>query len=316
MRPSPGCRSGVALITVVLTAALAACGGPEATAKQTAATRVTSRRAQLGPLPGSRALAAASAWRLLDSLGLPAGSRRMPVRPVPPGLDQPGVGFFGPGIVVDVYRLYRLPMTVADAIAFLQAHVPAGTVSSGGTGAASGSGVSETAIAVFQRHVPAGIDEIGLVETLVAGPGGSALLRADAQVLWYPPRSAAEYLVAARFRSVRIIVRSVLVMVGGNTGTADVTGGQRLIRPLVAVLDSMHATPPPDYPCASGSQYYTLLFAPAVPQQRAVVVESGSCGVDLVSVGGRPQPELSDTGRPGALVDRLLREYGSSRRSR
>jgi hypothetical protein len=293
MRSSSSCRSGVALITVALAAALAACGGPQATARQTAATPVTSRQAQLGPLPGSRVLAVASAWRLLDSLGLPAGSRRMPVWPVPPGLGQPGVGFFGPGIVVDVYRLYRLPITVADAIAFLRAHVPAGTVSSGGTGAASGSGVTDTAIAVFQRHVPAGIDEIGLAETLVAGPGGSALLR-----------------------SVRIIVRSVLFMVGGNTGTADVTGGQRLIRPLVAVLDSMHATPPPDYPCASGSQYYTLLFAPAVPQQRAVVVESGSCGADLVSVGGRPQPELSDTGRLGALVDRLLREYRSSPRSR
>ena len=316
MMSSSRCRSGIALATVALTAALAACAGPAGTTRQTAATQLPAgQSARLVPLPGSRALAVACARRLLDSLGLPAGSRRMRVRPVPPGLDQPGVGFGGPGILVDVYRLYRLPMTVPGALAFLRARLPAGTVNSGASGESNGGGVTETAIAVSQRHVPAGIDVIGLSETLVAGSGGWSLLRADAQVFWYPPRSAAEYLVAARFRSVRIIVRPVRVMVNGSTGALGVTGSQRLIRPLVAVLDSMHATPPLLFPCPPGRQYYKLLFAPAVPQQRAVVAQSASCGTDLVSVGGRSQPELVDGGRLGALVDRLVREYRSPRRS-
>jgi hypothetical protein len=307
----PRCRSGAALLAVALTAALAACAGPEATANQTAATHVTARRsAQLGPPPGSRALALASASRLLGSLRLPAGSRRMPPRPVPPGLGQPGLGFGGPGNFLDVHRLYRVPTTVARAVAFLQAHVPPGAVSSGGSGGSSADGVTSTAIAESGREVPAGIDQIHLVETLVAGPGGLSLLRADAQVLWYPPRSAAEYLVAARFRSVRITVTPGICFAAGCgvTGTS-VAGGQRVIRPLAAALDWMHATPPLYYPCPGGAANYQLLFAPAVPEQPAVVVESGNCGADPVSVGGRPQPELADTGELRGLVLRLLREY-------
>lgn len=294
MRSSSSTRAGcVAVVAVAaLTVLLAGCGGGSRTTALS-----TAYHGDGSPVAGGRALAVTSARRLLGLLVLPAGSRALAAWPGPPDLDQPGMSFGGPGIFLDLDRLYRLPMTVTDAIAFLRAHVPRGTVSSSTTGSGSVDGVTSTAIAVTQRRLPAGIQQIDLVDTLVPGLGSSSVLRADAQVVWYPPRPAAEYLIAARFRSVRITV-----------GAATVTGGQRLIRPLAEVLNSMHATPPLDWPCPSGMSGYELAFAPAVRGQLPVVVHSGSCNADLVSVGGRPQPLLYDTGRLTALVERLVRK--------
>lgn len=299
-----GCATLMA--AAALTGILAGCGSASDSAALAAAhPREPAHLGNQGPVAGSRRLAAASARQLLGLLELPAGSRHLPARPVPRGLDQPGVYAQGPGNFLDVDRLYRLPVTVADALAFLRAHVPPGAVASSASAESGGNGVTSTAIYATQRRVPAGIDEITLVETLVPGPGGSSLLRADAEVVWYPPRSAAEYLIAARFRSVRITMSS-------GTGAASVTGGQRLIGPLAAVLDSMHATPPLDYPCPL-TRPYELVFAPAVHDQGTVVVQGGNCDADIVSVGGRPQAELFDTGRLSALVTRLLGDHAPAR---
>lgn len=294
-------RCAALLAAATVAALLAGCGTTVAPATVTAAHHV--RDVDQGPKAGSRALASASARRLLDSLVLPAGSRDIPQRPVPAGLEQPGVGAGGPGILLDVYRLYRLRMTVADAIDFLKAHRPAGTADAGFSGGGGGPGLTITAIADVLRHVPAGIDCIYLVETLVPEARGASALRADAQVTWYPPRSAAEYLIASRFRSVSISTTSA------GAG-ASITGGQRFIRPLVAALDLMHATPPLDWPCTSGTYSYRLVFAPAVPGQGTVVVASGNCSVDTVSVEGRAQPDLAETSRLAALVKRLMKDSG------
>jgi hypothetical protein len=288
-----GCSALIAAAT--LTGLLAGCASASSGAMLT-----TAHAGDLGPVAGSRALAVASAQRLLGLLVLPAGSRRLPARPVPQSLSQPGVSIGGPGNFLDRDRLYRLPMTVAHAIAFLRAHEPRGTVNSGTGGGGTSDGVTITAIAFTKRRVSRGINQIVLVETLTPGAAGSSLLRADAQVVWYPPRSAAEYLIAARLRSVRITLTS-------SDRTDSVQGGQRFIRPLAAVLDSMHATPPLRYPCPTQWLTYKLAFAPAVPAQQAVIVTSESCGADQVSVGGRLQPELFDTGRLTALVTRLHR---------
>jgi hypothetical protein len=290
-------RCAAVLAAATLTAGLAGCGSVHYRAATTAA-----HRQDPGPVAGSRALALASARRLLDALVLPAGSRPLPQRPFPAGLDQPGVSGLGAGILLDVDRLYRLRLTESAAIDFLKAHRPAGTTGADFSGGGGAGGVTSTAIADVQRRVPAGIDVIYLIETLVPEAGGTSALRTDAEVTWYPPRSAAEYLIASRFRLVTIALTSA-------SGTASIAGGQRLIRPLVLVLDSMHATPPLDFPCSSGMTSYRLTFAPAVRGQAAVVVASGSCGADTVTVGGRAQPDLADLGPLSAVVTRLVRDH-------
>src|SRR5258708_18963877 len=43
-----------------------------------------------------------------------------------------------------------------------------------------------------------------LLATLAAGPHGGTVVRADAEVVWYPPRTAAEYLDPMEYQSVTI----------------------------------------------------------------------------------------------------------------
>jgi hypothetical protein len=294
-------RGCAALATAAaLAGILTACGSAPGKASLTTARRTE----QSGPVAGSRALAQASARRLLGLLVLPAGSRPFTARKLPQGIDQPGESFGGPGVFLDVDRLYRLPMTMTAALTFLSAHRPRGTVPSNASGeSADGATVLSKAVAVTQPRVPPGIEGIHLVTTVAPGPGGTSLLRADAQVTWYPPRSRAEHLIAARFRLVRITMSRL-------TGTAtSVQGGQRLIRPLVTLINSLQATPPILAPCPSGTADYELVFEPAVPAQAAVTISSGGCGVDSVSVGRRPQPDLVGSAALTGLVSRFFREY-------
>jgi hypothetical protein len=289
---SSSIKAGCCAVATVamLTVLLAGCGGVSRSPVLAAV-----YRGDRVPVAGSRALAMASARRLLGLLVLPAGSHELHVWPGPRELDQPGVSVLGPGNFLDLHRLYRLPMRVSEAIAFLHAHVPRGTVSNSSTGGGSADGVTSTAVLVTQQRLPAGIEQIHLVDTLVPGKGSSSVLRADAQVVWYPPRSSAEYLVAARFRSVRITAT-------GGYGAGSISGGQRMIVPLVAVLDSMHATTTLVHTCPSPIGSYQLAFAPGVRGQLPVTIQGGDCNGDPVSVGGHPQPMLFDTGTLTALV--------------
>jgi hypothetical protein len=298
-----------ALIAVAVLASLSAgCGSTSVTGVPT-----TTRAGRRGPVAGSHALAGASAERLLRLLVLPAGSARLPAQQVPGTLQQPALSILGPGNLLDQDQLYRLPTTVPRAITFLRAHKPRGTVVNTAASWGNPDAVTITVIAFTEPNAPAGINQINLIETLAPGPDGSSLLRADAQVVWYPPRSAAEYLIATMFRSVRITMTRMTM--SRSDATQNAAGGQRLIRPLAAILDSMHATSALNASCPIPPLSYKLVFAPAVPAQPAIIVTSEYCGKDQVSVGGRGQPELSDTGALSALVARLVRAnepvYGS-----
>jgi hypothetical protein len=152
-------------------------------------------------------------------------------------------------------------------------------------------------------HVPAGIDCLFLFESLLPQAGGKSVLRADVELDWYPPRPAAEDLIASRFRSASVSPRSA-------AGGAAITGGQRLIRPLVTVIDSMPATPEPGWPCPGAVDNYRVVLTPAVHGQRTVVVWGAPCGVADVTVGGRASLDLNGTDALYALVTRLLKEKG------
>jgi hypothetical protein len=53
-----------------------------------------------------------------------------------------------------------------------------------------------------------------------------------------------------------------------------------------------------------------------VPAQAAVIISSGPCDVDSVTVGGRPQPDLADSGTLSGLLTKLLREYSRAGHTR
>jgi hypothetical protein len=139
----------------------------------------------------------------------------------------------------------------------------------------------------------------------VPAGSGRSLLRADAQVTWYPPRTVAEYIDPARYH-----VLSVTVMVSGarpHTVHAVVTS-QAFITRLATSLDRSQAQPDVMLGCPADFADYQLAFSVSRHSRPVVVVWStqSGCGGAQVTVDGRQQPSLADDGAVAALVDRVV----------
>jgi hypothetical protein len=120
-----GQRPAVAVAVVLAGLAfLAGCGSTPY--RPAAASRPAGQRSASTPgvpVAGTRAEAEAEARRLLGGLARPAGTRRLPQRPVPGAVSQPGENF---GTGLDVYRLFRVPLSMQAAEQFVWAHLPDG----------------------------------------------------------------------------------------------------------------------------------------------------------------------------------------------
>lgn len=301
-------------VTVAAAVALAACGsvvappasGPHSSPGGTPLASATrSVPAIPGPPGGSRAEAAALARQMLSRLRLPPGTRRLPPDPLPPSLHQPAAQYaLGPASF-DQHQLFALAQPM-DAVAnFLVAWVPPG-LSPGGTGEGSGpSGVTMREVSDMVRSLPAGVSAAMLVFTVVPATSGGSLLRADAQVIWYPPRTAAEYIDPARYHLLSITVS----VFGRRPHTVHtVVTSRAFIARLAETLNRMQAEPPGAVACPADFEDYQLSFSVSAHSRPAVVVsatESG-CGGAQVTVDGRAQPALADQGAVAALVRQVV----------
>ena len=318
IRPSRTAIRTVA-VTVAAAVALTACGSvvappasgprsspdgtPRAIATRSApATR--SAAAVPGPPAGSRADAAALARLMLSRLRLPPGARRPP-GPLPPSLSQPAMEIAGGTASLDQHQLFALAQPMDPAAAYLAAHVPADQTP-GGTGESSGpDGVTMREVSDMVRSLPAGIAGAQLVLTVVPATSGGSLLRADAQVIWYPPRSAAEYIDPARYH-----VLSITVSVYGRRPhtVRKVVTSRTFIARLAQALDWMQAEPPGVVACPADFEDYQLSFSVSAHSRPAVVVSANGsgCGGAQVTVDGRAQPALADHGTVAALVRQVV----------
>jgi len=253
----------------------------------TPAPATTAAKVTPGPPAGSRSAALAAAGKLLREVVLPHGTRRLPQYPAPAGLGSAGVSWGMPHTSADEYRLYSVPAASPAAQSFILAHLPPRTAGSGSGTVGSRSG-AELIVYTSPDSLPAGIDGMQLVYTIVAGPGGSSLVRVDVQVIWYPPRSPAEYLVASRFRSVRI---TALPSAATVTSTSPGVIGQ-----VVHLVDTAEAAAHQPFGCPLITQFYSIVLTPAVAGQPEVDLDPTGCGTVTVRVGGRAQPVLEDNG--------------------
>ena len=312
-RTLPAVRA--AALALAAAAALAACGSvaaPPASGPHSSlatplasgappASATPSAPATPDPPSGSRAEAAALARLILSRLQLPPGARRLPPDPLPPSLSQPATGYAGSATSLDQHQLFALTQPMGTAAAFLAAHLPAGLRPAGtGSGSAPFQEVSDTV-----RSLPAGTSAAQLVLTVVPAASGGSLLRADAQVIWYPPRTAAEYIDPSRYHVLTITV----YLYGRRPHTAHkVVTSQAFIARLAGTLDQMQAEPPGAVACPADFEDYQLSFSVSGPARAAVVVratESG-CGGAQITVNGRAQPALADRGAVAALVRQVI----------
>jgi hypothetical protein len=278
-----------AVVAIAVGATMAGCAGAAPARRENRSAVIT--RA-LGPPGGSPALARTVGRQMLLGLILPPrarhiGAQRQPERAESIGSDD----------LVDISRFYWLPQSLNAASSFLQTHIPAGdTVSGTGSGAAGQGGTDFYLLVSYAlARPPAGIDpSTMLLATLAVGPRGGTVVRADAEVVWYPPRTAAEYLDPAAFRSVAIT--ATLVNMHGKARTVTKIFGRPVIDRLARVLNGLRTLSPPgpmSCPAMTGSTF-TLRLAPIAARVPATVVSRASCVGELITVAGKAQPVLLD----------------------
>lgn len=137
--------------------------------------------------------AARDAQALLAKLALPSGAKRTQGAPKGTGsrLAHPGVAIPSPD-VVDRHSFWTVPAPVTKVLAFVEAHPPGGSqLESSGSGSQNGLTTSQ-----FLRFTWTPVQSVlytrSLSVTLVALPGGSTAIRADAADMWDIPRPASE----------------------------------------------------------------------------------------------------------------------------
>ena len=255
------------------------------------------------PPAGNRTEAEALAHLLLSRLRLPAGTRRLPATPAPPYLGQPA--YTAAGAQVDEHRFFAVAERPAALSRYLVAHVPEG-MTSFGTGELSGPGEPTTLDLAYEAQpVPAGIYQAQVVLSIVPDGSGGSHLRADAQVIWYPARSAAEYVDPARYH-----VLTMTVSVAGQKPRTihKVVTSQADIARLAAALNRSPAEPPVYVSCPAIFVTYKLALSVSRHARPAVVIEANSisCGGTSITVDGRAQPALDDRGAVAAAAARAL----------
>jgi hypothetical protein len=301
-------RIGIATaVVLVAAAALTACGttaAPRAGGPDPHPVGTRSVQADPGPAAGSRAEATALARQLLSRLRLQAGVRRLPATPLPAPVRNASAAPAGPDHL-DLQQLFATAQPMNALAGALAAHVPAG-LSLGGTGSAWDRDVETMReVEYAPRSVPASIYSARLVLTVVPAASGRSLLLADAQVIWYPPRTAAEYIDPARYHALTVTV----TLYGRSVRTIHrVVTSQAVITRLAEALNRSQAEPPVAFGCPLIFAEYRLALSVSARTGPVVVITTNewACGGSGITVDGQAQPPLADLGAVAAIVNRAL----------
>jgi hypothetical protein len=168
-----------------LTAFAAGCGTLPAPSPGASPARIRPLPAAPPTLAGNRSLARREALRLLAAAVVPAGATTLQAAPSwPPGSDP------APGAtsVVDLTRSWRLPMTLAQASAWLTAHSPRGLGRPAGPSGISQDGTPEDLGYTYPGPASPAWDSAELqAQVARLAPGGGTVLRVDAVVAWLDP---------------------------------------------------------------------------------------------------------------------------------
>jgi hypothetical protein len=246
------------------------------------------------------------ARRLLAKVALPPGTHRFRGGKLPAALSGPAEKPSSDHLV-DVHRVFAERRSMRRTIAFLNHHRPAGW-SSEGTGEAytidhGKKIITEEDVSYAPKHTAPAFNEIQLLVEVVPGHHGHALTRVDAQVIWYPRRSAAEYLIAKHFRAVRIDEW----VYGTHARHVKRTFRQRaIIDKLARVLNSLPASSGGVWSCPLITRTYQLTFKP-VKGKPGAVVQADGCAAYGISIAGHAQPALAESGKIEEIARNLLR---------
>jgi hypothetical protein len=172
---------------------------------------------------------------------------------------------------------------------FWSGRAPAGMAWNGsGQGSDHGT-VTQESVSYTPRRLPAGVYAASLTMTVAPAGPRSSVIRADTQVVWYPPRSAAEYVPPGT----RAVTITASVLNPSPHSVTKTVTTRSVIRRLAAMFNGAHAMPRGMvFSCPLEVVSYRLAFARAVGAAPFLVATDTSCPGVAITAGGRGQPEL------------------------
>lgn len=254
-----------------------------------------------GPPAGSLRLADETARSLLASMVFPPGARALGGGPVPAQLRRPAE-VTGSGHLVLRHQIRVVSRPAAWVLRFLRRHVPAGLTGSG-TGY-SGLAARPVNFLTWTRKTPGrGLYSAVLVVGVLAGRHGLTHVRADAQVIWYPPRSRAEYIRPVRYSLVTVLVRLLNPRLRVYRRTF---ASRTVIARLASTLNNLHANPGLTLFCPLIASSVRLTFRPRGTGPAVIAAAPSGCDSVAMSASGVPQPALLGGSATIELASRLL----------
>ncbi len=297
---------GLAVVGLAVTAALVGASGPVAAqVRENESARQASASARHAEPPfATRAEARRVGRRLLGLVVTPPGTRQVSSGQVPGALRHPAQTMNATAYL-DVSEFSAAPRPMHQVLAFLSHHRPEGTTLTG-SGTTGGGAYLVHEVDYSPRHLPAAFTEIDILVQVFPCPHGQTWVRTDVQLVWYPRRSAAEYLTGDHFTSVTI---NASIYGRRYRDERRTFRQQAIIDKLTRALNSAPASPGGMVFCPAFMEIYTLTFTP-VQGQAGVSVSAPGCAQYVVKIGGRDQGALADTGQVEEIAHALTKPNG------
>jgi hypothetical protein len=166
--------------------------------------------------------------------------------------------------------------------------------------------VTQKFVSYRLRHLPAGVTAASLTMSVASAGPGASVLRGDAQVIWYPPRAAAEHIPAG----MHVVTITVSFLNREARGLTRTFTSQAIVSRLADLLNGAHAAPGGITSCPIVQVTYWLAFSSARGAVPSLVAVETGCMILRVSVRGREQPALQMPPGLGTMLARLIYGHG------
>jgi hypothetical protein len=240
-----------------------------------------------GPATITRRRAEALARLMLARAPLPPGARVRPGSP-PAGLGQPPSAQAG-SPSAELHELWTVGEPMSAVSAFWGRNAPAAMMWNGSGQSSLHGTITQEFVGYQLSRLPAGVDAATLAMAVApAGPDAS-VIRADAQVIWYPPRSAAEYIPS----SVHAVTITASGLGPGQRSVTRTFTARSVVTRLAAMINGAYAQPLGSvFSCPLEEVTYRLAFATAPGAAPSLVMTDTGCPALQVTAGGHAQPPL------------------------
>lgn len=263
----------------MLTASLLACGGSSAPVGAGSEAPSGTRSASGAADP--EALAHAEAERLLALVQPPSGSEERDDSPVSIEDDPPQTT--DTDDIVNLTSWWVVPMAPADVLAYFSDH-GVGDLDLGGTGTAGGPDPTDDMnYDMFDGRAKPGINSETVLITVASDGHDGAAIRADAQVVWLPARTAEETIPADLDR---LDVSAYVGNPDDELGHETLTG--QAARDLVQIINDLPTALRGVHGCGPDVGYTLRVVAGPL-----VFVDDVACRDIVVTSDGRAQPLLA-----------------------